>query len=135
VDADFVLALGDLDVGPLQPLPSNVRAVGWTVLHRLLRQCDAVVHHGSGGMIMTAIEAGTPQLLAPDARDMFQHSGRAAVHKLGIGLVSTADEVNPELLTELISNDELATQLAVVRQEMHALPSPAETARRILAEL
>lgn len=135
VEADFVLALGDLDVGPLRPLPANVRAVGWTALHRLLRQGDAVVHHGSGGMIMTAIEAGTPQLLAPDARDMFQHSGRAAVHKLGIGLVSTADEVSPELLTELIGNDELARQLAVVRDEMHSLPAPAETARRIIAEL
>lgn len=135
VDAEFVLALGDLDVGPLRPLPPNVRSVGWTTLHRLLRQCTAVVHHGSGGMIMTAIEACTPQLLAPDARDMFQHSGRDAVRKLGIGLVSTADEVSPDLLTRLIQDDQLAHRMTVVRDEIHALPSPAETVRRIVAEL
>ncbi|TVT61462.1 DUF1205 domain-containing protein [Amycolatopsis rhizosphaerae] len=135
VDADFVLALGDLDIGPLRPLPPNVHAVGWTPLHRLLRQCAAVVHHGSGGMIMTAIEACTPQLLAPDSRDMFQHSGRAAVRELGIGLVGSADEVSPELLTELIKDDRLVQRMTVVRDEMHSLPSPAETARRIIAEL
>ncbi|MFC6090015.1 glycosyltransferase [Saccharothrix sp. BKS2] len=135
VDADFVLALGDLDTTPLQPLPSNVRAIGWTTLHRLLRQCAAVVHHGSGGMIMTSIESCTPQLLAPDARDMFQHSGRDAVRKLGVGLVSTADQVTPELLTELIRDEKLARQMKVVRDEVHSLPSPAETVRRIIAEI
>jgi UDP:flavonoid glycosyltransferase YjiC (YdhE family) len=135
VDAEFVLALGDLDVGPLRPLPPNVRSVGWTTLHRLLHQCTAVVHHGSGGMIMTAIEACTPQLLAPDARDMFQHSGRDAVRKLGIGLVSTADEVSPELLTKLIQDEQLAHRMTVVRDEIHSLPSPAETVRRIVAEV
>lgn len=135
VDAEFVLALGDLDVNPLRPLPSNVRSVGWTTLHRLLRQSTAVVHHGSGGMIMTAIEACTPQLLAPDARDMFQHSGRDAVRKLGVGLVSTADEVSPELLTKLIEDEELAQRMVAVRDEIHSLPSPAETVRRIVAEI
>lgn len=135
VDAEFVLALGDLDVAPLRPLPPNVRSVGWTAMHRLLRQCTAVVHHGSGGMIMTAIEACAPQLLAPDSRDMFQHSGREAVRKLGIGLVSTADDVSPELLTQLVRDERLARRMAVVRDEVHALPSPADTVRRIVAEV
>jgi UDP:flavonoid glycosyltransferase YjiC (YdhE family) len=135
VDADFVLALGDLDVAPLRPLPENVRAIGWTALHRLLHHCTAVVHHGSGGMIMTSIESCTPQLLAPDARDMFQHSGRDAVRQLGIGLVSTADEVTPELLTELIEDTGLAQRMATVRDEVHALPTPADTVRRIVAEI
>ncbi|WP_328609964.1 glycosyltransferase [Amycolatopsis sp. NBC_00345] len=135
VDAEFVLALGDLDVAPLRPLPANVRAVEWTALHRLLRQCTAVVHHGSGGMIMTATESCTPQLLAPDARDMFQHSGRDAVRKLGTGLVSTADEVSPQLLTRLIQDEGLRQRMSVVRDEIQALPSPAETVRRIVAQL
>jgi calicheamicinone 4-hydroxyamino-4,6-dideoxy-alpha-D-glucosyltransferase len=135
VDADFVLALGDIDVAPLGELPPNIRSVGWTPLHRLLRNCAAVVHHGAGGTMMTAIEAGTPQLLAPDPRDMFQHSGREAVRKLGIGLVSTADQVSPELLTALIQDERLAQETAVVREEMLSLPSPAETVQRILAEV
>lgn len=135
VRADFVLALGDIDIAALGELPPNVRSVGWAPLDRLLRRCAAVVHHGAGGTMMTAIEAGTPQLLAPDPRDMFQHSGREAVRKLGIGLVSTADQVSPGLLTALIEDERLAKKTAEVRDEMLSLPSPAETVRRILSEV
>lgn len=135
VDADFVLALGDIDIAPLGDLPPNVRAVGWVPLHRLLRDCAAVVNHGGGGTVMTAIEAGIPQLLAPDPRDMFQHTGCEAVLKRGIGLVSTADQVTPELLTTLITDERLAEETAAVRKEMLALPTPAATVQRILAEV
>jgi UDP:flavonoid glycosyltransferase YjiC (YdhE family) len=134
-DADFVLALGDIDVAQLGALPANVHAVGWVPLHRLLRECTAVVHHGGGGTIMTAVDAGIPQLLAPDPRDMFQHTGREAVRKRGIGLVSTADQVTPELLMTLAADESLAEQTLVVREEMLALPTPAATVQRILAEV
>ncbi|HEV3001227.1 MAG TPA: nucleotide disphospho-sugar-binding domain-containing protein [Solirubrobacteraceae bacterium] len=135
VDADFVLALGDVDVGPLGELPPNVRSVGWAPLHRLLPECAGVVHHGGGGTVLTALEAGTPQLLAPDARDTFQHSARAAVRRLGFGLTSTADQVTPELLRTLIEDERLAGAAAAMREEMLSLPTPAETVRRILAEV
>jgi calicheamicinone 4-hydroxyamino-4,6-dideoxy-alpha-D-glucosyltransferase len=135
VSADFVLALGDLDIAPLGELPPNVRSVGWAPLSRLFNECNAVIHHGAGGTMMTAIDAGLPQLLAPDSRDMFQHSGRGAVRKLGIGLVSTADQVSPELIRTLIEDDALAQKTAAVRTEMVSLPSPAETVRRILGDV
>lgn len=135
VPADFVLALGDIDVAPLGELPPNVRSVGWVPLGRLFRDCTAVVHHGAGGTIMTAIDAGIPQLLAPDPRDMFQHSGRDAVRKLGIGLVSTADQVSPGLINTLIEDEQLTAKTAVVRTEMLSLPSPAQTVQRILGEV
>ena len=132
VDADFVLALGDLDITPLGTLPPNVRAVGWTPLHTLLRGCCAVVHHGGGGTVMTAIEAGLPQLLAPDQRDQFQHTAREAVSRRGIGLLSTADKVDPDLLSRLIGDSTLRAAARDVRAEMLALPTPAETVRHIV---
>ena len=135
VNADFVLALGDLDIAPLGDLPPNVSSLGWVPMQRLLRECAAVVHHGSGGMIMTSIDAGTPQLLAPDPRDMFQYSGRDAVRRLGIGLTTTSDQVTPELLSALIEDERLAQEAAAVRDEMLSLPTPAETVPRILAEV
>ncbi len=135
VDAEFALALGDLDVTPLGELPPNVHSVGWAPLHRLLEHSTAVVHHGGGGTIMTAVAAGTPQLLAPDPRDMFQHTGRTAVLKRGIGLVSTADQVDAALLTQLITDESLAKETQVVREEMLTLPTPAEIVQRILATL
>jgi len=118
IEAEFVLALGDVDVAPLDPLPANVRSVGWVSLHRLLRDCTAVVHHGGGGTTLTAIEAGTPQLLAPDSRDMLTYSGRRAVLERGIGLVSTADEVKPELIASLIGDERFVRETAIVREEM-----------------
>jgi calicheamicinone 4-hydroxyamino-4,6-dideoxy-alpha-D-glucosyltransferase len=132
VDADFVLALGDLDITPLGKLPANVRSVGWTPLHTLLRTCSAVVHHGGGGTVMTAIDAGLPQLLAPDPRDQFQHTAREAVSRRGIGLVSTADKVDAELLRRLIGDESLRANAREVRDEMIALPTPAETVRHII---
>lgn len=135
VDADFVLALGDVDITPLGDMPPNVRSLGWTPLHLLLRECAGIVHHGAGGTTMTAIEAGTPQLFAPDPRDMFQTSARDAARELGFGLVSTSDQVTPELLTELLEDEQLAHGAAAVREEMRSLPTPAETVQRILAEV
>ncbi|GGM52517.1 glycosyl transferase [Micromonospora sonchi] len=132
VDADFVLALGDLDITPLGKLPPNMRAVGWTPLHTLLRTCTAVVHHGGGGTVMTAIDAGLPQLLAPDPRDQFQHTAREAVSRRGIGLVSTADKVDADLLRRLIGDESMRAAAREVREEMRALPTPAETVRRLV---
>jgi UDP:flavonoid glycosyltransferase YjiC (YdhE family) len=135
VDSDFVLALGDLDITPLGTLPPNVRSVGWTPLHTLLRTCSAVVHHGGGGTVMTAIDAGLPQLLAPDPRDQFQHTAREAVSRRGIGLISTSDKVDADLLTRLITDDQLRVAATEVREEMLSLPTPAATVRRILERL
>ncbi|MEU5949724.1 nucleotide disphospho-sugar-binding domain-containing protein [Micromonospora sp. NPDC047465] len=135
VDADFVLALGDLDISPLGTLPRNVRSVGWTPLHTLLRTCTAVVHHGGGGTVMTAIDAGIPQLLAPDPRDQFQHTAREAVSRRGIGLVSTSDKVDADLLRRLVGDESLRTAAREVREEMVALPTPAETVRRIVERI
>lgn len=132
VDADFVLALGDLDTTPLGKLPPNIRAVGWTPLHTLLRTCTAVVHHGGGGTVMTAIDAGLPQLLAPDPRDQFQHTARQAVSRRGIGVVSTADKVDADLLRRLIGDESMRAAVREVREEMRALPTPAETVRRLV---
>lgn len=135
VDADFVLALGDLDTTPLGKLPPNIRAVGWTPLHTLLRTCTAVVHHGGGGTVMTAIDAGLPQLLAPDPRDQFQHTARQAVSRRGIGVVSTADKVDADLLRQLLGDESMRAAVREVREEMRALPTPAETVRRLVGHV
>ncbi|MEO0973742.1 MAG: nucleotide disphospho-sugar-binding domain-containing protein, partial [Pseudomonadota bacterium] len=125
---------GDLDTTALGELPANVRTVGWVPLERLLRNCDGAVIHG-GGTLLTAIESGTPQLLASDPRDMFQFSGHDAVREFGFGLVSTADQVTPELLTTLIEDDRLKANTLRMREEMLSLPSPAQIAQRIVDEV
>ncbi|GAB3974174.1 salmochelin biosynthesis C-glycosyltransferase IroB [Actinoallomurus acanthiterrae] len=135
VDAEFVLALGDVDPGPLGPLPPNVRVMGWMPLNALLRTCAAVIHHGGGGTALTAVDAGIPQLVAPDPRDQFQYTTFNAVRKSGIGLVSAREDIDTALLTRLITDEQIRAATAEVRREMIALPTPADVTRRIIEHL
>jgi hypothetical protein len=135
VDAEFVLAAGGIDISPLGELPPNVRALDWVPLHALLQTCTAIVHHGGGGTALTAIDAGLPQLVTPDAHDQFQHTTLNAVRMRGIGLVSERSAVDSGLLKRLISDEEIRAATAQVREEMRALPAPAAVAQRIVREL
>ncbi|MEU3573630.1 nucleotide disphospho-sugar-binding domain-containing protein, partial [Kitasatospora sp. NPDC036755] len=60
VDAEFVLATGELDLGTLDTLPDNVRAYGWVPWRALLDTCAAAIHHGGSG---TALSAPRPPFL------------------------------------------------------------------------
>ncbi|ONI76347.1 hypothetical protein ALI144C_37470 [Actinosynnema sp. ALI-1.44] len=130
VDADFVLALGDVDPEPLGTLPPNVRPIGWTPLDSLLRTCSGVVHPG-GGTTMIAVDAGIPQLLVHPPTGQGNESTASAVLKRGIGLVTTEDTVQAEMLERLLTDAQLRQAATEVRAENASLPSPAATVTRI----
>jgi UDP:flavonoid glycosyltransferase YjiC (YdhE family) len=126
VDADFVLALGDVDTDVLGPLPANVRVVGWLPLSVLLPGCTALVHHGGGGSTLTGLVAGVSQLV-------LQGSGDWAVNtkpllRRGAALTAPADELDGPLLRRLIEDRELRAAAAQLRDEIATLPSPAAVA-------
>ncbi|HEU5108990.1 MAG TPA: nucleotide disphospho-sugar-binding domain-containing protein [Micromonosporaceae bacterium] len=135
VDAEFLLALGDVDASPLGELPPNVTSIGWAPLAALFRTCAGVVHHGGGGTTMAAIEAGIPQLLALDPLDQGNETTGPAVRKGGIGIVTTLEEVESSMMERLITDETLRKRTLDVRAELATLPSPAETASRLLDEL
>ncbi len=62
LDVEVVVAASDSDRALLGELPGNVVAAGVVPLHMLLPSCDAVIHHGGAGSLMTALDAGVPQL-------------------------------------------------------------------------
>ncbi|MEQ4715034.1 nucleotide disphospho-sugar-binding domain-containing protein [Nonomuraea sp. B19D2] len=129
LDAEFLLALGGVDPGQLPP---NVLPIGWTPMNLLLRTSTAVIHHGGGGTTMAAVAAGTPQLLAGDPRFLDNQTMGAAVQSCGIGIVASQDEVTPEMLTRLITDEKLRKATMEVREEWASLPSPAELLPRLL---
>ncbi|MFB7665863.1 glycosyltransferase [Kitasatospora sp. NPDC056138] len=131
VDADFVLATGDLDLGALGTLPDNVRSYGWVPWRALLGTCGAAVHHGGSGTALAALDAGIPQLVLPDGSDRFVTAD--AVHERGAGLSATAEEIDPALLQRLITDDALAGAAREVRAEIAAMPSPTALAPRLTA--
>ncbi|WP_406195273.1 DUF1205 domain-containing protein [Kitasatospora sp. NBC_01560] len=124
VDAEILLALGDTDLAPLGELPANVRALSWVPLNELLEACDAVVHHGGSGTMMTAAALGVPQLILPQGADHFANA--AAGGAAGFALTSSTDEVDAELLDRLLGDDALRKSATAVRAEIRAMPSPAE---------
>ncbi|MCX4683166.1 DUF1205 domain-containing protein [Kitasatospora purpeofusca] len=123
VDAEFLLAVGDADLGNLGTLPDNVRPLPWVPLAELLRVCDAVVHHGGSGSTLTGLQAGVPQLMLPQGADNFAVAD--ALTATGAALSSTSDAVDTALLTRLVADPALREGAARLRAENEALPAPA----------
>lgn len=127
VDAEFVLAVGSTDLGEL---PANVVAVPWVPLNNLLRTCSAVIHHGGAGTTLTAIDAGLPQLVVPDGADRFANAD--AVHERGMGVSVAPSDVDTGTLDWLLRADKPRAVAAEVRDELHAMPTPASLVPRLV---
>ncbi len=125
VDAEFLLAVGDADLTPLGILPDNVRPLPWVPLAELLTTSDALIHHGGSGTMLTALQAGLPQLLLPQGADHFANAD--ALTLTGAALRSASDDVDAPLLTRLTTDPALREAATRLRAENAALPSPAET--------
>jgi calicheamicinone 4-hydroxyamino-4,6-dideoxy-alpha-D-glucosyltransferase len=128
-DADFLIALGGAANGRLRSLPPNVRSLdSWVPYSELFRTCAAVVHHGGGGSIMTAIDAGTPQMVVRSDGDPGGRIMGDAVENRGLGISTTPGEVTPEQLERLLTDDTLKRATTEVRDEVASLPTPATIA-------
>lgn len=125
VDAEFLLAVGDADLTPLGTLPDNVRPLPWVPLAELLSASDALIHHGGSGTLLTALQAGLPQLLLPQGADHFINAD--ALTATGAALRSASEDVDVPLLTRLTADPGLRDAAARLRAENAALPTPAET--------
>ncbi|WP_025360991.1 nucleotide disphospho-sugar-binding domain-containing protein [Kutzneria albida] len=132
VDAEFVLALGDIDYATLGELPANVRPVGYLPLGLLLAQCDAAIHHGGAGTTMTTADSGVPQLVLPHGADQFLNA--EVVRRTGTGLQVAPADLSAELLNRLLSDVDMRNAARLMRDRLHAMPSPAQVVRG-LAEL
>ncbi|MFE6503091.1 nucleotide disphospho-sugar-binding domain-containing protein [Kitasatospora sp. NPDC057738] len=129
IDAEFVLATGDLDLSTLDTLPDNVRAYGWVPWRALLETCAAAIHHGGSSTALGALDAGIPQLVLPDGSDRFINAD--AVRDRGAGLRAAAEDIGPALLTRLLTDTELTRAAREVSAEIAAMPSPRAVAERL----
>ncbi|MFE2276698.1 nucleotide disphospho-sugar-binding domain-containing protein [Streptomyces sp. NPDC059454] len=123
VEAEFVLALGHVDLSELGEVPSNVRPAGWVPLSELLPTCTALIHHGGGGTAMSALAAGVTQLVLPDGVD--RRDNADALHARGVAVAARAQDVDRQLIEHVVHSTAMATAAAQVRAEIGAMPSPA----------
>ncbi|MFG2904134.1 nucleotide disphospho-sugar-binding domain-containing protein [Kitasatospora sp. NPDC048286] len=123
VDADFLLAVGGADLAPLGTLPDNVRGLPWVPLNELLSQADALIHHGGSGTMLTAVQAGLPQLLLPQGADHFLNA--EALTATGAALSSASDAVDTPLLERVLTDPALRDAAQRLQSANTALPAPA----------
>jgi UDP:flavonoid glycosyltransferase YjiC (YdhE family) len=115
-----------------RPLPPNVRTTDWVSFPAVLPAAAGIVHHGGAGTVLTALAAGTPQLVLRGPGD--RRANAALVAARGAGLAVDLDEITPDTLRRLVGDPSFATAAREVAAEIAAMPAPAELVRP-LAEL
>ncbi|MGC3864290.1 nucleotide disphospho-sugar-binding domain-containing protein [Micromonospora chersina] len=128
VDADIVLVRPP---GRLPRLPGNVQTVGRVPLDRVLPYATAYLHHGGAGSVLGGLAAGVPQLVVPGPGDR-RHNAEVLARR-GAGLAVEARAITPEVLNRLVTDASLAEAAAEVRDEMAAMPSPADLVPELTA--
>ncbi|WP_370948465.1 nucleotide disphospho-sugar-binding domain-containing protein [Amycolatopsis sp. cg5] len=129
LDLDIVIATTPDKRPDFGPLPKNVRfADAPLALHLVLPSCAAVIHQGGAGTTMTAMAAGTPQLILPRIADQLFNAERLA--GTGAGMVGELDTLAAQVgdLTAANRWSEAARLLAAGNASR---PSPAQ----VVAEL
>ncbi|GAA5192740.1 salmochelin biosynthesis C-glycosyltransferase IroB [Rugosimonospora acidiphila] len=128
IDAEIVLVRPDARAIP-GALPGNVRVVGWIPVAEALPTCAGIVHHGGAGTVLAALAAGVPQLVVPGPGDRRYNAQRVAAR--GAGLAVPARRLTADHLWRLATDPTLARAAGQVREEIEAMPAPAE----LVAEL
>ncbi|MEV6301948.1 nucleotide disphospho-sugar-binding domain-containing protein [Actinoplanes sp. NPDC051861] len=132
-DAEVVLALGEVDLSEIGPLPPNVRSAGWVPLDSLLPSCAAVVHHGGSGTTFAALTAGVPQVVLPRGAD--QPANAAVVARRGTGVALDPRTADASTLRAAVrgalDDGALRAAAAEVAAEIAAQPAPSAVAERV----
>lgn len=128
LDVEILIAAPDQVAAAVTvELGGNVRA-GWIPLDVVAPTCDLLVHHAGGVTSLTALDAGVPQLLIPEAANLVAPARRIADFGAGIMLRSGAD--TPEQVgsacQELLSDSGFKQRSQLIAREMAAMTPPAD---------
>lgn len=129
-DVDVVLVRPDRAVAR-RPLPPNVTTTDWLPFADVLPHVAGMVHHGGAGSVMTALAAGTPQVVVPGAGDRTVHARLVAAR--GAGLAVPARDITAATLDRLVSDPRLASCAREVAAEIAAMPPPADLVEPLVA--
>ena len=129
-DVDVVLARPDERVAAM-PLPPNVRTTDWLPFAEVFPAAAGVVHHGGAGTLLTALAAGTPQLVVPGVGDRSVNAELVA--RSGAGLAMPARRISARELERLATDGSLAAAARELAAEMAAMPSPADLVDDLVA--
>lgn len=130
---EVVVTLTAADRDRLGTAPAGVRVVTGLPLHLLLHSCDAIVHQGGGGTMLTAASFGVPQVIVSGAMDQLtcgvKLEAAGAGRSLGWADVGTSEFT--DAVSAVLSDDTVRKAAADLREEIAAQPSPAAVAEQI----
>jgi UDP:flavonoid glycosyltransferase YjiC (YdhE family) len=129
LDVELVLALHPAQHAGLTDLPGNVRLARTPLaLQLVLPSCDAVVHQGGAGSMMTALAAGVAQVVVPLVGD--QHLNAERLVAVGAGMSVPDDVARPaevrRLVAELLSGAPHRQRAIELADQIRAMPSPSQ---------
>lgn len=136
LDVEVVVLVEPAQQAALGPLPGNVRLVDSPLALRLvLPTCAALVQQGGAGTTMTALGLGVPQLVLPQVSDQHFNAERLAATGAGTWLTGgrADDDTLRGLVGELIADGPWRAAAALMRDRVHAMPSPAEVVPALVA--
>lgn len=133
---DLITAIADLDAEILVAAPDNVAAevshlipvghAGFIPLDVVAPSCDVVVHHAGGVSTLTALDAGTPQVMLPDAEIWERTTDQ--IEALGAGVSVPPGEAVIERAAAacrtVLANTSYQTAASNLRDEIRSMPHP-----------
>jgi len=112
----------------LGEVPGNVHVERFVAQSAVLPLVDLIVHHGGTGTVLSALEVGLPRLLLPQGADQSFNADILATTGAARALPNDAQQ--PGAITEavqaLVGDSQERETAARVRDEIAAMPSPAE---------
>jgi len=128
LDTELVLALHPAQHAGLTDLPDNVRLARTPLaLQLVLPSCQALIHQGGAGSMMTALAAGVAQLVVPLVSDQHFNAERLVAVGAGVRLPDGAGppEVRQQI-SDLLAGGPVSRRAAEIAEQMTTMPAPSE---------
>ena len=133
--ADLVLAITASQRRMLGDLPAGVQVAESVPLDVLLPTCQAVVHQGGAGTMLTALRHGLPQLIVTQMLDQAANAFQLVAAGAGLTLPAAGLGSADVLATgfELLDDSGYRTAACRLQREMLDQPTPAEVVADLTA--
>jgi len=127
LDAEVVLAITSTDAERLGTIPDGVRLAGELPLHLLLPTCDAVVHQGGSGTLLTAAAFGVPQVVIAEVGDQTLNAAQLTASGAGVAVDHRRVGETAAAVATVLSEEDHRQAALRLRKETLGRPTPAET--------
>ncbi len=129
LDIDLLVTVGpEGEPAALGEVPGNVHVERFVAQSAVLPLVDVIVHHGGTGTVLSALEAGLPQLLLPQGADQFFNAEILTAAGAGRRLPNDAQQPGAigEAVQALLGDAPERRTAAKLRDEIATMPSPAD---------